>query len=47
VKKIAFYCNKDGLFSLDVNYAIDGRENSYDDVAERRELEQVAKLLFG
>ena len=47
VKKIAFYCNKDGLFSLNVNYAIDGRENSYDDVAERRELEQAAKLLFG
>ena len=47
VKKITFYCNKDGLFSLDVNYAIDGRENSYDDVDERRELEQAAKLLFG
>ncbi len=46
VKKIFFYCNKDGLFSMDVNEAIDGRESAYDDVEERRELEQAAKILF-
>ena len=46
VKKIFFYCNKDGLFSMDVNEAIDGRETAYDNVEERRELEQAAKILF-
>ena len=46
VKKIFFYCNRDGLFSIDVNASIDGRENAYDDTAERRELEQAAKMLF-
>ena len=47
VKKILFYCNRDGLFSINVVKAIDGREKSYDDVQERRELEQAAKMLFG
>lgn len=47
VKKIFFYCNKDGLFSLEVNKAIDGREHSYDDAEERRALEETAKILFG
>jgi len=47
VKKIFFYCNRDGLFSIDVNKAIDGKESSYDDIEERRELEQAAKMLFG
>jgi len=47
VKKIFFYCNKDGLFSIDIIKAIDGRESAYDDVEERRELEQTAKILFG
>lgn len=47
VRKIVFYCNRDGLFSIDVKKAIDARPASYDDSAERRALEQTAKLLFG
>lgn len=47
VKKIFFYCNKDGLFSIEVIKAIDGRESAYDDVEERRALEETAKILFG
>jgi len=46
VKKIFFYCNRDGLFSVNVNRAIDGRQSCYDDTAERRALEQTARLLF-
>ena len=47
VKKIFFYCNRDGLFSVEVHKAIDGRRSAYDDTRERRELEQTAKKLFG
>ena len=47
VKQILFYCNKDGLFSINVNQAIDGKENSYDDINERRALEEAAKRLLG
>ena len=47
VKKILFYCNRDGLFSLDVVKGIDDKKISYDDVEERRALEQTAKMLFG
>jgi len=47
VKRIYFYCNKDGLYYMDVNRAIDGKEKSYDDTAERRQLEQAARMLFG
>ena len=47
VKKIFFYCNRDGLFSINVNKAIDGKESVYDDIEERRELEHTAKILFG
>lgn len=47
VKKIFFYCNKDGLFSIDIIKEIDGRESAYDDVEERRALEETAKILFG
>ena len=47
VKKILFYCNKDGLFSLNVVKGIDDKQSSYDDTNERRELEQAAKMLFG
>jgi len=47
VKKIFFYCNRDGLFLVDVNKEIDGKEHSYDDAEERRQLEQAAKMLFG
>ena len=46
VKKIYFYCNRDGLFSLNVVKGIDDKQNSYDDIEERRALEQTAKMLF-
>ena len=47
VKKILFYCNRDGLFSINVKKGIDDRPASYDDEEERRVLEETAKLLFG
>ena len=47
VRKIFFYCNRDGLFSINVIKAIDAREKSYDNVEERRALEEAAKMLFG
>ena len=47
VKKIYYYCNRDGLFSIDVVKGIDDRDRSYDDTSERRELEKTADMLFG
>lgn len=47
VKKILFYCNRDGLFFINPIKGIDDKECSYDDTEERRELEQAAKMLFG
>ena len=47
VKKILFYCNKDGLFSINVVKGIDDRQSSHDDVEERKALEQAAKMLLG
>ena len=47
VKKIFFYCNRDGLFSINVVKGIDDKDRTHDDTAERRELERVADLLFG
>ena len=47
VRKILFYCNRDGLFSINVMKGIDDRRASYDDSKERRELEKVAKMLLG
>ena len=35
VKKILFYCNRDGLFSMNVVKGIDDKRTSYDDVEER------------
>ena len=32
VRQIVFYCNRDGLFSVNVNKAIDGKESAYDDM---------------
>ena len=46
VKKILFYCNRDGLFSMDIVKGIDDKQSSYDDVEERRALERTAKMLF-
>ena len=47
VKKILFYCNRDGLFFINTIKGIDDKDCSYDDTQERRELEQAAKMLFG
>ncbi|MBR5560888.1 MAG: helix-turn-helix domain-containing protein [Clostridia bacterium] len=47
VKRILFYCNRDGLFYVDVHKAIDARRHAYDDTQERRALEQAAKMIFG
>ena len=46
VKRIFFYCNRDGLFYIDPVKGIDDKKSGYDDAKERRELEKVASLLF-
>lgn len=46
VRRLMYYCNRDGLFSIDVHRAIDAHPASYDDSAERRALERTAALLF-
>ena len=47
VKKLYFYCNQDGLFSIAVHPSIDARPAAYDDASARRMLEQQARKLFG
>lgn len=47
VKKIYFYCNRSGLFSITLVKGIDDKESGYDDTAERRELEKTAKMILG
>ena len=47
VRKILFYCNRDGLFSIIPIKGIDDKQTSYDDAGERKALEQAAKALFG
>lgn len=47
VRRIFFYCNRDGLFSIDPVKGIDDKESGYDDSQERRELEKAADMLFG
>ena len=47
VRRIFFYCNRDGLFTIDPVKGIDDKESAYDDSQERRELEKAAKTLFG
>ena len=46
-KKILFYCNRDGLFSIAPIKGIDDKLTSYDDIEERKALEQATKALFG
>ena len=36
VRRILFYCNRDGLFSINPVKGIDGKESGYDDSQERR-----------
>lgn len=47
VKKIYFYCNRDGLFCINVMKGIDDRQTSYEDTEERNALEEMAKRLLG
>jgi len=47
VRKIYFYCNRDGLFSINPVKGIDDKPSGYDNTKERRELEEMAKKLFG
>ena len=47
VRQIFYYCNRDGLFRLNVHKAIDARPHAYDDAQERKALEEAAKMIFG
>lgn len=47
VKKILFYCNRDGLFSRTILKGIDDKQAGYDDTEERKGLEDMAGKLFG
>ncbi len=46
VRRICFYCNRDGLFFIDPIKGIDDKESGYDHSSERRELEEAAKALY-
>ena len=46
-KRIYCFCNREGLFYIDVNKYIDGKDKQYDDTKERMELEKIADKLFG
>ena len=46
VKRILFYCNQDGMFFIDIVKGIDDKVASYDDIQERKALEDTAKRLF-
>ncbi len=47
VKKVYFYCNRSGLFSVNLMKGIDDKESGYDNAKERMALEKAAKMLFG
>ena len=47
VRKLLFYYNRDGLFSITPIKGIDDKQASYDDTEERKALERAAKVLFG
>ena len=47
VTRIVFYCNRDGLFSVRVHPAIDGKPRSCNDAKEKKRMEETAKFLFG
>lgn len=47
IRKLLFYCNRDGLYSYDIIREIDDKQSSYDNTEERRMLEQTEKKLFG
>lgn len=47
VRRIYYYCNRDGLFYIDPVKGIDDKESGYDHTQERKELERTASILFG
>ena len=47
VKRLFYYCNQDGLYYQNIVKGIDDKEKSYDDTAERRELERTARIVLG
>lgn len=47
VRRIYFWCNRDGLYYTDVHRAIDARTHSAREIAERRALEAAAKAVLG
>ena len=47
VKKILFYCNRDGLFSINILKGIDDKQACYETYEERKALEETARRLFG
>lgn len=47
VKRIFYYCNKDGLYYQNLVKGIDDKDASRDHTEERRELEKMARILFG
>ena len=46
IRRLLYYCNQDGMFYINLVKGIDDRISAYDNVKERRELEEVAKMLF-
>ena len=46
VRKIFFFCNKDGLFSLDVKKGIDDKEAAYSDHEIRRKQEKIMDIFY-
>ena len=47
MKRILFYCNRDGLFFIKVVRDIDDKQTSYDDTEQRKALERAAKVMLG
>ena len=46
VRKIFFFCNKDGLFSLNVKKGIDDKEAAYSDQEIRRKQEKIMDIFY-
>ena len=46
VRKIFFFCNKDGLFSLDVKKGIDDKEAAYSDYEIRQKQEKIMDVFY-
>lgn len=46
VRKIFFFCNKDGLFSLDVKKGIDDKEAAYSDHEIRQKQEKIMDVFY-